>query len=579
MRLSQALLPTLKEEPKDAEMISHKLMIRAGLIRPLASGIFTYMPLGWRVLKKIEDIMREEMDAIGGQELKLPLAQPAEMWQESGRWYSYDQELMRFKDRGERDMVLATTHEEAVTDLVRREVRSYRQLPLMLYQIQIKFRDEPRPRGGLIRVREFIMKDAYSFHATIKDLDEFYPKIYQAYLNIFRRCGLDPTVVEADPGLIGGFASHEFMLPNESGEDLFVKCTSCDYAANLANAVAQKEPFADDEELPLEEVATPSCYTIEAVANFLKIPTKKTAKAVFYKTGDQIVFVVIRGDLEVNEAKLTRVLNTANFAPATEDEIRSIGAVPGYASPIGLKARSGSLKVIVDDSIPKCKNLVSGANKEGYHLKNVNYPRDFKADIVADIATVRDGDRCVRCGARLEIKRAIELGHLFKLGTRYSEAMGAFFIDKDGKEKPLIMGCYGIGTGRLMAAVIERHHDERGIIWPKEIAPFHAIILLLNTDEKAQVELGDELYERLRTEKIEVLLDDRDASAGFKFKDAELIGIPLMLVVGPRGIENKTVELQRRADGQKQEASYAKLDKVVETVKREMASLKGAEGP
>jgi len=575
MRFSQALLPTLKEEPKDAELASHKLMLRAGLVRPLASGIFTYMPLGWRVLKKIEDILREEMDAIGGQELKLPLVQPAEPWRESGRWYSYDQELMRFKDRTNRDMVLATTHEEAVTDLVRREVKSYRQLPLILYQIQMKFRDEPRPRGGLIRVREFIMKDAYSFHATVEDLDEFYPKIYQAYINIFRRCGLDPTVVEADPGLIGGFASHEFMLPNDSGEDLFVKCINCDYAANLANAVAQKEPVDNkEEELPLEEVATPGCYTIEAVANFLKIPTKKTAKAVFYRVGDQIAFVVIRGDLEVNEAKLARLLKTANFTPATEDEIKAIGAVPGYASPIGLKEQSKNLKVIIDDSIPKCKNLVSGANKEGYHLKNVNYPRDFKADMVADIATVREGDRCARCGAKLEIKRAIELGHLFKLGTRYSEAMGATFLDKDGKEKPFIMGCYGIGTGRLMAAVIEKNHDERGIIWPLEIAPFHVVILILNTDETAQVELGNELYERLEAEKIEVLLDDRDASAGFKFKDAELIGIPLMLVIGPRGIQNKTVELQRRRDGVKREISYAKLDDVVEAVKREMASLR-----
>lgn len=576
MRFSQALMPTLKEEPKDAELISHKLMIRAGLIRPLASGIFTYMPLGWRVLKKIEQIIREEMDAIGGQELKLPLVQPAEVWRESGRWYSYDQELMRFKDRTERDMVLATTHEEAVTDLVRREVKSYRQLPLMLYQIQMKFRDEPRPRGGLIRVREFTMKDAYSFHSSVEDLDEFYPEIYQAYVNIFRGCGLDPLAVEADPGLIGGFASHEFMLPNESGEDLFVKCINCDYAANLANAVAQKEPLDDEEkELASEEVATPNCYTIEAVANFLKIPTKKTAKAVFYKADDQIVFVVIRGDLEVNEAKLACVLKTAKFAPASEDEIRSIGAVPGYASPIGLKEQSKT-KVIVDDSIPKCKNLVSGANKEGYHLKNVNYPRDFKADIVADIATVRDGDRCARCGAQLEIKRAIELGHLFKLGTRYSEAMGATFLDKDGKEKPFIMGCYGIGTGRLMAAVIERHHDERGIIWPIEIAPFHVIILILNTDEKAQVKLGNQLYERLKAENIEVLLDDRDASAGFKFKDAELIGIPLMLIVGPRGIQSKTVELQRRKDGSKREVSYAKLESVAEAVKRELELLKSS---
>jgi prolyl-tRNA synthetase len=581
VRLSKYLLPTLKEAPKDADLTSHKLLIRAGLIRPVVAGIYSYLPLGWKVLRKIEQIIREEMDAIGGQEVLMPLVQPASLWRESGRWYAYGPELVRFKDRDGRDMVLATTHEETITDIARQYIRSYRQLPMMLYHIQIKFRDEPRPRGGLIRVREFTMKDAYSFHASWEDMDSYYPKVYQAYLNIFKRCGLDTQVVEADPGPIGGPQSHEFILPTEEGEASFVKCTKCDYAANMEKASAAKS-YPDEDELPLEleEVATPGCYTIEEVAKFLNLPKSKTAKAVFYKAGDELIFAVIRGDLEVNEAKLARAVS-AGLERATEEEMIKAGAVPGYASPVRLKTKA-KIRIIADDSIVKSKNLIAGANKEGFHLKGVNYSRDFVADVVADIAMVRPGDRCAHCGSELEMKRGIELGHIFKLGTKYSKAMGATFLDRDGEEKPFIMGCYGIGTGRLLAAVVEQYHDERGIIWPLSLAPFEVIVLVLNPDEGEQMRLGEEIYReiyrRLSSEgEIEVLLDDRIISAGVKFKDAELIGIPLIVVIGPQGMEKNEVELHIRKKGSESERRGISLseglDSVISALRGEMNKL------
>jgi len=602
MRFSRFLLPTLKEDPKDAEMPSHKLSLRAGLIRPLAAGIYTYLPLGWRVLRKIEGIMREEMDRIGGQELHMPVVHPAELWAETGRLEDFGPQMVRFQDRAGRLMVLGPTHEEVITELVRREVRSYRQLPLMLYQIQTKFRDEPRSRGGLVRVREFNMKDGYSFHESFEDLDRYYPQVYQAYLNIFRRCGLEEVVVvEADPGLMGGTGSHEFMLPNEHGEDRFVRCTDCGYAANLDSAAARKEPpesaragsgsssspssGEDERELPLEEVPTPGCYTIEAVARHLGVPTWKTAKAVFYKgkgEGDRAstyIFAVIRGDLEVNEAKLARAVKAPELEPMTEEEIQQIGAVPGYASPVGLP-RNDRVIVIVDDSITQVKNLVAGANKEGYHLRNVNFPRDFQADLVADIALVRDGDRCPRphCDGILRVERGIELGHIFKLGTKYSEAMGAMILDREGRERPLVMGCYGIGSGRLLAAIIEAHHDEKGIIWPVSVAPFQVIILVLNTDEPEQVELGDRLYERLLKEGLEVLYDDRPESAGVKFNDADLIGIPLQVVIGPRSLRENKLEVRRRRDGTTRSAPLTEsLDEAVEAIQEGLKELERLE--
>jgi prolyl-tRNA synthetase len=549
IRASQYFLPTWKEDPAEAELPSHKLMLRAGMIRKLAAGIYTYLPLARRALHKIEKIIREEMDAIGGMEITMPMIHPAELWAETGRLQDFGPILGRFRDRAGREMVLGPTHEEVITDLARREIRSWRQLPLVFYQIQTKFRDEPRPRGGLVRAREFTMKDAYSFHESKDDLDRFYREIYQAYLNIFRRCGLSVVPVEADPGLMGGSESHEFMLPSPYGEDSFIQCENGDYAANLEGAASLKDEDPPEPLLPLEEVATPGCYTIEAVTNFLGIPTRKTAKAVFYRVGEELIFVVIRGDLEVNEVKLARALRRPDLRPATEEEIAEIGAVPGYASPIGI--RRNGVKIVVDDSIPKAKNLVAGANREGFHLRNVNFPRDFPADIVADVAVARDGDRCPRCGGRLRAHRAIELGHIFKLGTKYSEAMGATFLDRDGKSRPLIMGCYGIGVGRLLAAVIEVHHDEAGIIWPTNLAPFEVIVSVLDPKQPSLLALGEKLAQALANAGFEVLLDDRDQSAGEKFHDAKLWGFPILVVVGPRAVGQNQVELERRQDGAK----------------------------
>jgi prolyl-tRNA synthetase len=576
MKWSQTLIPTLREEPKDAELASHKLLLRAGLVRPLAAGIYTLLPLGQRVRLKIEQIIRDEMNAIGGQEILMPVTQPAELWQESGRWYQYGDELARFTDRNGRAMALAPTHEEAVTDLVRKQLNSYRQLPLLLYQIQTKFRDEPRPRGGLVRMREFTMKDAYSFHTDFEDLDAFYPQIQKAYINIFERCGLEVLTVEADPGLIGGKDSHEFSLLHESGESEVAVCDQCQYVANVEAATALKSVVNRDESLlALEPVQTPNCKTIASLATQLKIPESKTAKAVFYTAHHadrtELVFVVIRGDMDVNLCKLARATGIAEWRAATEEEIRAIGAVPGYASPVGL---SKTVKVIVDDLIPHERNLVAGANREHYHLANVNYGRDYQADIVADIAAVRDGDRCARCQqGRLTLKRAIELGHTFKLGTRYSSAMGATYLDYEGKEKLIVMGCYGIGVGRLLASIIEAHHDEKGIVWPGSVAPFDATLLVLNSEDAAQRALGEQVYQELRQARIEVLFDNRSESAGSKFKDAGLIGIPLQIVIGPRGIRNKSVELQKRRDASKSTVSCAEnlqalVQQVMEVVGR-----------
>ncbi len=554
VRWSRYFLPTWKEDPAEADLPSHKLMLRAGLIRPLAAGIYTYLPLAWRALRKIEGIIREEMDAIGGCELHMPMVHPAELWAQTGRLEDFGPQLVRFRDRAGREMVLGPTHEEVITDIARKEVQSWRQLPLMLYQIQTKFRDEPRSRGGLIRVREFTMKDAYSFHESWEDLDAYYPQVYQAYLNIFRRCGLDPLAVEADPGLMGGSASHEFILLNEFGEDTVVTCPACGYAANREWAAAVWPP--DEEPMqPMEKVATPGCTSIREVAQFLGVPEAKTAKAVFYKHGGELIFVVIRGDLEVNEAKLVRVVGAAELVRATEEEISAVGAVPGYASPIGLRRQK--LKVIVDQSVAAARNLVAGANAEGYHLKNVNFPRDFQADKVADVATAREGDPCPRCKSPLQLQRGIELGHIFKLGTKYSQAMGATFLDREGQAKPLVMGCYGIGVGRLLAAILEAHHDQEGIVWPLSVAPFHVLVSVLDPKDERQLHTGEEVAAQLTGEGWEVLLDDRERSPGEKFHDAKLVGIPLLVVVGPRSLRQGEVELERRRDGGKARAPLA----------------------
>ncbi|MBM4431162.1 MAG: proline--tRNA ligase [Chloroflexi bacterium] len=547
MRFSKLFGRTLREVPAEAELVSHQLALRAGLIRPLAAGIYSYMPLGWRVLRKIEAIMRAEMDAIGGQDMHMPVVNPAEIWRATGR---YDAPapgpaLVRFRDRAEHDLVLAMTHEEVVADLLRREVKSYRQLPFMVYHIQTKFRDEPRPRGGLIRAREFTMKDAYSCHADFASLDEFYPLMYQAYVNIFRRCGVRTVTVAADTGVMGGTVSDEFMLLSPVGEDTLVTCPGCGYAANAEKAVLAKGAGDVREQAPLAEVATPGCKTIEEVAAFLGVPTRQTLKVVFFTTGsDEVVLALLRGDLEVNLVKLSNALGGAELRPATEEDLRAAGLVAGYASPVGLSGQ----RVIADDSVTAGRNWVAGANKEGYHLVNVNYPRDFAVSAVTDIALARAGDACAHCQGRLETTHGIEVGHLFKLGTKYSEALGAIFLDQDGQTRPVVMASYGIGTGRLLAAIIEENHDERGIVWPAAVAPYQVHLLSLGASQPAVAVAAEELYGKLLGAGYEVLYDDREESAGVKFNDADLVGIPWRITVSAKTVARDSVEIKGRRE-------------------------------
>jgi len=564
LRLSKLFGRTLREVPADAEVVSHQLSLRAALVRQISTGIYSYLPLGWRVLKKIEQIMREEMDAIGCQEMMMPVVHPAEIWQATNRWNEIGPELARFKDRNRRDLVLAMTHEEVVAHLLRTEISSYRQLPILFYHIQTKFRDEPRSRGGLIRAREFTMKDAYSCHASEEDIDRFYPSMYQAYVNIFRRCGLETIAVEADSGIMGGSASHEFMVLAEAGEDTLIRCSACDYQANAERATFVKPVYEQDsEELPIEEVATPDCKTIQELADYLGVATYQTLKAVFYATWSQIIFAIIRGDLEVNETKLAQALGAPpDLHVATEEELAEAGIVAGYASPVGLSG----VKVVADDSIQMGGNFVAGANKEGYHCRNVNYPRDFSVDILTDIALARAGDACPQCGGPLAVARGIEVGHLFKLGTKYSEGTGATFLDKDGQAKPIVMGSYGIGTGRLMAAVIEQNHDEKGIIWPVSIAPYHVHLVSLGTGDARVVEKAEELYADLQAKGSQVLYDDRDESAGVKFNDADLIGVPLRLTVSARNLKQNGVEAKLRWEEKAELVPFESLYERVEAL-------------
>jgi prolyl-tRNA synthetase len=559
VRLSRLFGSTLRETPAEAQMTSHQLLLRAGMIRQVATGIYAYLPLGWRVLRKIEDILRDEMNAIGGQEMRMPSAQPAELWQQTGRYSEAGPVLARFRDRTLRELVLGITHEEVVTYLAQREIHSYRQLPFMVYQIQTKFRDEPRSRGGLIRAREFTMKDAYSFHADQDDLDAYYPQMFRAYENAFRRCGVDAVAVEADPGLMGGAASHEFMALHEGGEDTLVLCDQCGYAANAESAVARRERDPAGPELPLEEVATPGTATIEEVAGFLSVTPRQTLKAIFYVAQGELAFVVIRGDLEVNEAKLASLLGVSDLRLANQPEVEEAGIVAGYASPVG---QAGKVKIVADESVNWGSNFVAGANKAGCHLLNVNHPRDFQVDVLGDIAAVQDGDACLRCGGRLKSVRGIELGHIFKLGTRYSELMGATFLDRAGQSGPLVMGCYGIGLGRLMAAVVEQGHDHRGMVWPLSIAPYHFHLLALG-DEQATVHVAESLYHTLHDGGCEILYDDRNESAGVKFNDADLIGIPFRLTVGSRSLRAGGVEIKRR---DAEEGEIVPVEKLIEKV-------------
>lgn len=544
MRISKLLTKTLREIPGEAESISHQLLLRAGLIFPLASGIYSFLPLGWRVLKKIEAIVREEMDKVGGQELCMPVLQPVEIWEQSERIRGFGKTLFTLKDRRERQFVLGPTHEEVITLIVRRYVRSYRDLPLLLYQIQTKFRDEPRPRGGLLRVREFVMKDLYSFDADEEGLNRSYSLMIQAYKNICTRLSLPYLIVEADSGAIGGKESHEFMVPTPSGEDIVIYCSNCGYAANLEKAKGLKGKLPEEPLLPLEEVPTPGVKTIAELCQFLGIPPSKTMKAVFYWADGDIVFVAIRGDLEVNEVKLRNILKCAELRLATEGEVREAGLVSGSASPFGLKG----VKIVADDSLLLGQNFVAGANKPDTHILNINFPRDFEADIIGDIAQAKPGQGCPHCGKELSSVSSIEVGHVFKLGTFLSAKLEARFLDHQGILRPIVMGCYGIGLGRLLAAVVEHHHDEKGIIWPLSIAPYEVYLCPLFLEQPEVKETAERLYIELQEAGIEVLYDDRDESPGVKFNDADLIGIPIRLTISPRTLKSAGAEIKKRTE-------------------------------
>jgi prolyl-tRNA synthetase len=549
MRYSAMHLPTGREVPSDAEVISNQLMIRAGMIRKLTSGIFSYLPLGYRVIRKVEQIIREEMDKAGAQEVHLPMVQPAELWQESGRWTFYGKELLRFRDRNDRDYCLGPTHEEVITDLVRNDIKTYRQLPRNLYQIQTKFRDEVRPRFGVMRCREFGMKDAYSFDADEAGAEKSYERMFTAYNNIFRRCGLEYRPVEADSGSIGGSFSHEFMVMADSGEDAIVFCEQCRYAANLEKAEIarpEKTNVTEKDWLTLESVETPDVRTIEEVSAFLNVSPQQIVKTLIFNADGKPCAVLIRGDQNVNEVKVKNYLGAAELEMADDEMIlKATGAPRGFAGAVGIKVR-----VIADYSVENMVNFVTGANRQDYHLKNVNIGRDCQVESFADLRVSEPGDPCPRCAGTIRFVRGIEVGHVFKLGTKYSKAMKAVYLDKDGKEKTMIMGCYGIGIGRTVAACIEQNYDENGIIWPMPLAPYTVIVTPVNINEPDVMKAAEDIYGQLLACGVEVILDDRDERAGVKFKDADLIGIPLRVVVGPKNLAQGHVELKIRKTGE-----------------------------
>ena len=559
MKMSKMHIRTLREVPNEAEIPSHILLLRTGMIRKLVSGVYGFMPLGWRSLRKIENIVREEMDATGAQEILMSAVQPAELWQESGRWFAYGPELWRLKDRNGRDFCLGPTHEEIFTDIIRNDVSSYRQLPMNLYQIQTKYRDEARPRFGLMRSREFIMKDAYSFDRDYEGLDVSYKTMYDAYDRIFTRCGLTFRPVEADTGAIGGSSSHEFTAISEVGESEIAYCPKCSMAANVERADCRDaEPTPDSVEmLPVEEVHTPDTKTIEDLAAFLGVKTEETIKALLFVKYDEMgnedgyVAAFVRGDRELNMIKLVNALGIPEHAIAFADEEAmgaKTGAVGGFTGPVGLH----DCTVVVDSELPGLKNLVAGACRKDYHLKNVNYGRDYKGDIVKDIKVLKEGDPCPVCGEPVKHARGIEVGQVFKLGTKYSESMGATYKDENQEEKPVVMGCYGIGVTRTLAAVVEQHHDKDGIIWPVAVAPYHVIITLMKPDDEVQLALAEKIHDELSAKGVEVMLDDRDERPGVKFKDADLLGIPVRITVGRMAPEGK-VEYKLRRDAEKVE--------------------------
>ncbi|WP_315081843.1 proline--tRNA ligase [uncultured Clostridium sp.] len=561
MKMSNMLISTLREVPAEAEIDSHKLMLRSGMIRKMASGIYNYMPLGLKALKKVEDIIREEMNEAGAQEFLASAMIPAELWQSSGRWDAYGAEMFRVKDRNERDFCLGPTHEEVFTDIAKNEIKSYKQLPVNLYQIQTKYRDERRPRFGVMRSREFVMKDAYSFDKDQQGLDESYNKMYEAYVKIFNRCGLDAKCVEADSGAIGGSNSAEFMVKSEVGEDDIVFCTECDYAANIEKATARLEAVEKEELMEVEKVATPDSRGIDEVSEFLNISPKKTVKTLLYNVDGKIVAVFVRGDREVNEVKVANASNASgDIEMASHEEyMNATSCGIGFAGPIGIKADL----ILVDKEVKNMHNFVTGANETGYHIKNVNYGRDFEGT-AGDYRNVVEGEACPTCGGKLTISRGTEVGHIFKLGTKYSEAMNAKFIAENGKEAPFIMGCYGIGVTRTMASIIEQHNDENGIIWPLSVAPYHVSVIAVNVKDEEQVKIATKLYEDLRAMGVEALLDDRNERAGVKFKDSEIMGIPMRVTVGKKIVDGE-VEFKLRND----DMQVVKIDEICQIVKGE----------
>jgi prolyl-tRNA synthetase len=565
MRMSRLFGRTLRDAPSGVEVAGHGLLLRAGFVRQLAAGVFSYLPLAKRSIGKIETILRGEMGAVGGQEVSMPVVQPAHVWKRSGRYTTTGRELIKLRDRRDREMVLAMTHEEIVAGLAASEVDSYQRLPRLVYQIQTKFRDDARPRAGLIRAREFTMKDAYSLDRDEVGMDEQYENIYEAYFRIFNRCGLPAIAVGADVGMMGGSMAHEFMYLSPIGEDTILICDDCGYTANRQVARFRKPLPDEEEQREIEKIATPGVDTIEALARSLDIPESRTAKAVFMvatiEDSERFVFAVVRGDMEANETKLANAVGAGELRPALPQEIRAVGAEPGYGSPVEV---DGAL-VVLDDAVPASPNLVAGANEVGYHFLNVNHGRDFEADVVADIASAEEGSPCPDCGSPMRAERGVEVGNTFKLGTRYSEALGATFLDRDGEHRPVVMGCYGIGVGRLLACIAEEHRDEDGLIWPISVAPYQVHLVAAEVGE-----IADGLYESLVSAGVEVLYDDRRESLGARFKDADLIGIPLRLTLTPRSLQRGGVEIKGRSAA---ESYIVSTEEAASVVRSEIADL------
>ncbi len=570
MRMSRTYIPTLREAPSEAEIPSHKLMLRAGLMRKLASGVYSYLPIAMRVLHKIESIVREEMNSQGGLEVLMSALQPSQIWQKSGRWNDFGPEMFKLKDRGDREFCLGPTHEELFTDLITDEVSSYKQLPLLLYQIQTKYRDEIRPRFGIMRAREFIMKDLYSFDSTLEGLDESYKKMYDAYCEVFKRCGLEYYVVEADTGAMGGSDSHEFIIPSDIGEDEMALCNGCGYAANVERCEC---PQPEDENVKdeLEEfntVQTPGIKTIDDLGKFFNVDANKMIKTLIYKGDSQVWAVLVRGDCDINEAKLRKALSVTDLELADDDTILEVtGAPTGFAGPVGLD----NIMIIADYSIKNVVNGITGANKKDQHLTGVNPGRDFNVKRYEDLRIVKDGELCPKCGQPLVVRRGIEVGHIFKLGTKYTQSLGATFLDEKGVEKPIIMGSYGIGITRTLGAIIETNHDDKGITWPLAVAPYHVIIVSVNCNDQESSAFCEKVYDDLKSAGIEVIMDDRKERPGVKFNDADLIGVPIRVTIGPRGIKKDSVEIKLRKTGKESMVHVSQVvNNVEEMVKEEL---------